>query len=241
MDDRVVLGLLQRIPLFAAVPTAELLPVAAAARSQSKKKRVRIFDEGSAADSCYVIVSGRAKVVIAGRAGAEIILGTVEPGELVGEIALLDGAPRSAGLVALEDCQLIRIPGASFEALRSNRAFEDALVARLALMLRRSTEQLRAIHTYSSNERVAWCLARLAARSGARQGSTITISPRPPHHELADMTGCSRETVTRVLVHLRRLKRVTWNRDVLIIDEPAFRHYLEAERVAATSPQTFLI
>src|SRR6059058_1141651 len=114
MTEDVLLGLFRRVPLFANVPAPELQAAARTARVLSKRKAARIFEEGSPADSCFVLTSGRAKVVLSGQIDTEIILGTIEPFELVGELALLDNSLRSAGLVAMEDCRLIVLPGASF-------------------------------------------------------------------------------------------------------------------------------
>src|SRR5690242_9244751 len=128
MSEDVVFGLLQRVPLFANLPAADLRVAARNTRHVTKQKSATVFEEGSPADSCYIITSGRAKVVLSGREATEVILGTVEPLELVGELSLVDSSPRSAGLVALEECQLLRLPKTAFQQLRSNRAFEDSLV-----------------------------------------------------------------------------------------------------------------
>ena len=229
MNDEVVFGLLHRVPLFANLPEALLRAAARNTRPLIKQKSTTIFDEGSPADSCYVIVSGRAKVVLSGREATEVILGTVEALELVGELSLLDGSPRSAGLVALKECQLLRLPKASFQELRNDRAFEDKLVVHVTAMLRRATEQLRAIYTYDSEERVAWCLARVAIRTGRRVNGTIVIAHRPPHQELADMTGCSRETVTRALALFQKAKWVTLEGESITLNDSPFRKYLEIE------------
>src|SRR5688572_20697606 len=148
MSPTVIVEMLRKVPVFAYVPVADLLAMATAARPLVRKKNARIFEEESEANSCFVLISGRAKVVISGRAGTEITVGLVGPFELVGEIALLDSSTRSAGLVAIEACQLLQISKASFTALRSNRDFEDKLVAHVTSMLRRATEQLRAIYTF---------------------------------------------------------------------------------------------
>jgi CRP-like cAMP-binding protein len=236
MTEDVVFDLLRQVPLFADAPEAGLREVARVARPLARRKGARIFEEGSPADSCYVLTAGRAKVVLTSTRGADVILGLVEPCQLVGEIALLDNSTRSAGLVALDDCQLIRVSADAFHSLRSSRAFQDSLIVHLSAMLRRATEQVRAIQTYSSPERVCWCLARLAARSGRREGGKIVIRPRTPHHEIADMTGCSRETVSRVLVQLRDSRWVTWTDAFLAIDEKSFARYLEVERGIGTAP-----
>jgi CRP/FNR family transcriptional regulator, cyclic AMP receptor protein len=238
MSEDTVFGLLQRVPLFAGLPPADLRAVARDSRHVVKQKSATIFEEGSPADSCYVITSGRAKVVLSGRAGTEVILGTVESLELVGELSLLDSRPRSAGLVALEDCQLLWLPKASFLQLRGNRAFEDRLVVHVSSMLRRATEQLRATRTYKAEERVSWCLARLALRNGQPAGGAIVISPKPSDQELADMSGCARETVNRVMKKLQRALWVSGDRKGLTLNANNFKRYLEIERAAGNGPET---
>jgi CRP/FNR family cyclic AMP-dependent transcriptional regulator len=235
MSEEVMLGLLGRVQLLADLPAADLQKAARVARPLSRKKGARIFEEGSVADSCYFITSGRAKVVLSGMNAVEVTVGTIEPFELVGELSLLDGAPRSAGLVAMQDCHLIQLTKAAFDALRRNEGFEDKLLRHVAKMLRRATEQLRVSYTYSSTERVAWSLARLASRGGRRVGETLIISPRPPHQELADMAGTSRETATRTLLHLKRLRWVTWDAETLRLNERAFKRYLDAEQATTGS------
>ncbi len=229
MSDAVVFDLLRRVALFARVPDADLRAVAKSAHVLARRKGARIFEEGSPAESCYVFTAGRAKVVLSGPGGAEITLGIVQPFELVGDIALLDGSRRSAGLVATEDCRLLQIGREAFCSLRANPAFDATLVVHVTSMLRRATEQLRAIYTYSSSERVCWCLARLAHRAGRKDDGTIILSPRPLHQELADMTGCSRETVTRSLRELERMQWIITRPGTLLLNERCFRAYLEAE------------
>jgi len=230
MNEDVIFGFLQRVPLFAALPAGDLRVAARQARAITRKKGVTIFDEGSPADSCYVITSGRAKVVLAGSGATEVILNTVEPLELVGELSLLDGSPRSAGLVALEECQLLRLPKAAFHQLRSNRQFEDRLIAHVAAMLRRSTEQVRAICTYNSKELISWGLARLAVHQGRRDGDWIVIAPKPSDEALAAMLGCQRETVNRVLSDFRKKRWVVIAQGLLTLSVAAFEMYLDIAR-----------
>ncbi len=225
MSDAVVFDVLRRVPLFADTPVDELRAVARAAHTFWRQKGASVFEEGGRADGCLVLTSGRAKVVLSGARDSEIILGIVQPYAVLGEMALLDDSTRSAGLVAIEKSHFIGIDRATFLELRKNRAFEDRLVRHVTALLRRATERLRAIYTYSSTERLAWCLATLARQRGERLGSEIAISPRPPHHELAEMTGCARETVSRSLVRLRRMKWVSWDRHSLRLHASVVSRY----------------
>jgi len=215
-----ILDLLRRTLLFRDVPQAELANVAASSHRWSARKEDRIFSEGQSAKSCFVFVSGRGKIVTSGRDGSEIILNIVEPLELVGELALLDKSPRSATLAAMRPSELIEIPQGSFLALRSNRAFEEELMLHVAAMLRRATDRQR-VMTYAAGDRVFWCLVGLALRSGQPVNKALVVSPKPTHQELADMTGLTRETVSRRLVDLESEGRVRTTPKAYVLAEDA--------------------
>jgi CRP/FNR family transcriptional regulator, cyclic AMP receptor protein len=219
---------LAALPLLAVLPPADLEMLVSSARSVSFKKGARIFEEGTPADCCFVLISGRARVVLAGSGGTEILLNILTPPALIGEIGLLDESTRSASLVAAEPCQLIRIRGAAFQSLRSNRTFEDRLVAGLVTTVRRSDDRVRVISSFPTVKRVAWCLGRVASVSGRRDGSYI-ILPKTSHQELAEMAGCTRETVTRALQMLRKKNYVEVDRGTMRIDIESMQRYLTTE------------
>jgi len=223
MSEAIMSDLLRRVPIFADIPASELDQVVKMARPLPKRRGARIFEEGSVPDCCLVLTSGRAKVVLSGARESEITLGVVEPFSVVGEVGLLDGSLRSASLVALDDCQFIRIPAQAFSALRRNPAFVDKLVTHLASTIRRANDQLRAIHTFKAEDRVLWSLVRLARQHGVNQGNDLILQPKPAHQELAEMTGCSRETVTRALMKLKRGKYLTWDADSVRLNVPALQ------------------
>jgi CRP-like cAMP-binding protein len=228
MSKDVIKTCLRTVSLFADLTADEMDLLAASSRDVAFRKGARIFEEGAAADCCFVMTAGRARVVLAGDSGTEILLHVVAPPALVGEIALLDRSTRSASLVAVEPCHFIRIPAATFEQLRTSARFEQRLVALLVSRLREADDRVRVITSFPSINRVAWCLARLARYTGRREGATITI-PKTPHSELAEMAGCTRETVTRTLQILRRKKYVTWNTSSIVLDIEGMQRYLGTE------------
>jgi CRP/FNR family transcriptional regulator, cyclic AMP receptor protein len=205
-----VMNLLRQVQLFSELPKAELELIGETAVMLRRAKHQIIFDEGDTGDFLLVLTSGRAKVVLVGDGGQEIILNFVEPFHMVGEIAPLDRFTRSARLVALEDCQFIKLPVRTFDALRaSNQTFAARVIAHVTTTLRESNDQLRVICTFRSLGRVAWCLDRLVRQRGKVNGSSATLDPCPKHHELAQMTGCSRETVSRSLKTLKQKNCIT--------------------------------
>jgi CRP/FNR family cyclic AMP-dependent transcriptional regulator len=226
---------LKSVPVFADLTDAELELVASTSRSLSVKRGARVFEEGAPADCCYVLTAGRAKLVLSAEGGTEIIVGLLHPKELTGEVALLDGSARSADLISTEDSHFIRIPKSSFDTLRRNFTFEVRIVAQAVSLLRSANDQVRGTASLPSLSKVAWCLARLARREGTRRGAVVVIS-KPPHHELAEMAGCARETVTRALGTLKRKKGITWDDDTIAIDVEALQRVLRRDFQIAPPP-----
>jgi len=222
---------LKVVPLFSELSGDELEMLSSTARSVTAKKRARIFEEGAPGDCCFVLTSGRARVVISGPGDSEITLATLRPKDLVGEIALLNRSTRSASLVAAEECHFIRIPAESFERLRKNSSFENKVVAHISATLRRANDQVRGMASDSTIARVAWCLDRIARHEGTLDGTVAVIS-RKTHQELAEMIGCARETVSRKLEALRRKKCLSWDKNTMRIDLEMLQRYVPLERAA---------
>ena len=237
MSKAVLKEWLKSVALFADLSETELDMLASTSRSTPARKGARIFEEGSPADCCYVLMDGEAKLVLSAEGGTEIILGVLRPTELVGEVALLDGAARSADLVTTGDSHLLRIPAASFETLRRNFRFEQRIVSHAMSLLRSANDQVRGTAALSSLSKVAWCLARLAKREGTRRGRSVAIRRRP-HQEMAEMAGLSRETVTRGLAILKRRNCLTWTEDTITIDVDAVSRVLHRDLGDTLTPET---
>lgn len=216
---------LKSVPLFSGLSETELTALAAAAASLAVPRHGRVFEEGSAGDCCYVLTAGEARVVVAAGSDSEVLVATIRPRMVVGELALLDGSPRSAALVASQSCRFIRIPAAAFLQLRNNAAFEQQLVRHVASRLRETNEQIQGVTRGSSIARVAWCLSRVAREEGTLDGGGI-LMPKKAHQELAEMVGCSRETVTRALAMLKRRRCVSWSGKMMRLEiEPLQRYF----------------
>ncbi len=236
MSKDVMKQCLAAVPLFAGLAAAELDLLVSSARSLAFKKGARIFEEGASADCCFVLTAGRGHVVLAGDRGTEILLNILTPPALVGEISLLDKSTRTASFVAVEPCHLIRIPAAAVETLRRNAAFEQRLVAGLVSTVRESDDRVRVISSFPSISRVAWCLGRIARHTGRRDGPSIVI-PKTQHSELAEMAGCTRETVSRALQVLRRKNYVRWDAGTMWIDIDNMQRYLTIELTVPDGPK----
>lgn len=228
MTRTAVIDWLRAVPLFAELSDDELEMVAAASHAVTARKHTRVLEEGAPADCCLVLTSGRVRVVLGGWGDTEIVLGVVKPKSLLGEIALFNRSTRSASLVAAEDCHFIHIPAACFERLRTNRRFEDRVASHVIATLLRANDQVKLLSAPSTMTRVAGCLGRIARQEGEADGASIVI-PRKRHQELADMIGCSRETVSRKLETLRRKKYVSWDKTAMRLDIQGLQRYVRME------------
>jgi CRP-like cAMP-binding protein len=219
---------LKSVNLFSTLSDGELELLAASTASLTAQKHARVFEEGAPGDCCYVMTAGEAHVVLSADGDTEMLVATIRPRMIVGELALLDGSPRSASLVATQLCRFIRIPATAFDELRRNPTFEQRLVKHVATRLRETNEQVRGVALGSSIARVAWCLSRVARQEGTLQRGGIVI-PKKAHQELAEMVGCSRETVTRALAALKRRKCVSWSKDTMRLEIEPLQRFLRTD------------
>src|SRR5688572_26164831 len=98
---------LLRVPLFAELTPTELATLSRSLRRRRFSRCEVIFVQGDPCDSLYVLESGRIKIVLTSPDGKEIVLANVGPADFFGDLALLDGEPRSADAVATESGELL--------------------------------------------------------------------------------------------------------------------------------------
>ena len=183
---------------------AEVLPqpllerIAALAPARSFPKGAIIVNEGDDTDSLYVMLSGRARVYVADAEGREAQLNRIGAGEYFGEVTL-DGGPRSASVMALEECRCAVIRRAELDAfVAENPAFALHLVRKLASRVRALTENVRSLALMDVYGRVARLLLDLAEE---RDGRMVVEEPLT-QKDIASRVGCSREMISRIFSDL---------------------------------------
>ena len=188
-----VLGALRSVELFARLDEAALAKLASVARPRSFDKGQLLFVEGDPGDSLLVLVSGSVAVFRTSSAGDRAGLTVLEPPDVLGEVALLDGAPRSASVEATAPTTVLTVSRAEFlSLLRSQPSVLDPLLRSLGATVRRLTDQA-ADHVFLDLAgRVAKALLRLAG-PGAPPSVTITQG------RLAELSGGTRQSVNQVL------------------------------------------
>jgi CRP/FNR family transcriptional regulator, cyclic AMP receptor protein len=234
-------GGLARLALLRDADPAALAAAAPAARWLSVGPGELVLDFGDTTDDVFFVAEGAVRVVVRTPLGQEVILGDLGPGDVFGEMAAIDGAPRSANVAALHASRLCRLPAAAFLeiALRSPAVglrVMRVLTTRLRLQDERLFEQVVLPVRY----RLASELLRLSRpRDGRGAAAERVVSPPPPQHVLAARIGTRRETISLMLTELSREGLVEATPRAIVLPRPeALRAAIEAHLrgLAAAGP-----
>ena len=199
MTDR-IRELLTSVELFAEMNDEEIDDLTVLAQIKKLDKDTSIFHAGDPADAVFVVASGRVKVVITSSDGKEFILTVLGPGQVFGEMALLESAPRSASVVTLSAVEVLVINRSDFQRLLdSNPRISQRLMAILSRRLRRANSKMESLAYMDVAGRLARYLLDLARDHGQRLGNGWVVVRRPTHSDIAHSIGTSRETVSRLI------------------------------------------
>jgi CRP/FNR family cyclic AMP-dependent transcriptional regulator len=201
LSARPVLASLAAIPFFGGLDPDALERLAASMRSRRFRRGEVIFHIGDPGDALFVIVSGEVKISLPSETGDEAILATLRPGDVFGELALLDGAPRSASASALMPTETVILPRDRFrELIATETGVRDALLASIAGELRRLTTHVEELHFLDITGRLAARLVRLAQESGTPLADgSLRLRTNLTQADLAAMVGCTRQSVNKLL------------------------------------------
>lgn len=191
---------LSRSALFQVLQPAEIDAVLAQAAVKRVGRGEMILRRGDASSGANIIVSGRVRIGSMSEDGREVTLGVLGPGDVIGEMSVLDGEEVSADVQALEDCTLLFIERARF--LRLLRADADLclrLMAVLCRRIRRSNAALEDMALLELGARLARLLLRLAQDYGAATPRGVRIEVKLSQKDLGTLVGSSREKVNKQL------------------------------------------
>jgi CRP/FNR family cyclic AMP-dependent transcriptional regulator len=197
--------------VFSALPAELSSRLFARARIVSLSADETLFLSGDTGDGCYLVDEGLLKASIISPAGGERILAIFGVGAVIGELSMIDGAPRSASVTALRDARLQFVSRVSFEAFGADSPdVYKHLVALLAGRLRDTNGALMATSFLSVRGRVARALLNLAEAFGHDVGNgRILVRQKVTQSDLAAMAGIARENVSRVLQDWMKRKVVS--------------------------------
>lgn len=219
MEESFAVSSLRRCALFENVPEDALLEVVRQLRRRRFRRNEVIFHQDDPGDALHVVSSGAVKIVLPSHEGEEAIIATLRPGDFFGELALLDGAPRSATAVALEASETWALPRTVFlELLDADPSLRDALLTGLAHELRRLTSHVEELHFLDLAGRLAMRLTRLA-RDADPEAREVRLDWPFTQSDLASMIGGTRQSVNKLLAGLVERGLVAIERDTLLIPD----------------------
>lgn len=229
MDQGLIVTSLRESCLFERAEDDALAEIAGQLRRRRFRRGETIFHQGDPGDALHIVSSGAIKIVLPSAEGEEAIIATLRSGDFFGELALLDGAPRSATAVALEPSETWTLSRELLlTQLDRDPALRNSLLAGVARELRRITGHVEELHFLDLGGRLASRLARLA-REREPGASEVHLDWPYTQSDLASMIGGTRQSVNKLLADLVSRGLVIIEKDTLVIPNVSALE-LEAER-----------
>jgi CRP-like cAMP-binding protein len=207
--------MLLRSPVFQVMRPVELDEVLAFAAQRRYRAGEIIFRRGDEGSFMVAVLMGRVRIGAVSSEGKEITLNIIREGEVFGEIALLDGKPRTADAVALTDCTLLTIERRNFlPYLKANDDLTIRLLAMLCERLRRTSLALEEIALLDIPARLARLLLKLGEHHGRSSPHGLRIDLKLSQRDLSTLVATTRETVNKQLR--------AWEEDGLLENERGY-------------------
>ncbi|MCC7015842.1 MAG: Crp/Fnr family transcriptional regulator [Rhodospirillales bacterium] len=222
-------ALIARNFLFANLTGAELDKVLALARVTRYAPREIVWRKGDYGNGMMAVLAGHVKLGARAASGRELAFGIVKPGDIFGEIALLDGQERSVDATALDSCEILFIDRRDFiPFLADHPDIAIRLMAALCARLRRTGQKVED-SALGLCPRLARSLLQLADNHGRATPAGVRIDFRLSQRELGQLIGMSRESVNKQLGQWRRQGLIAVDRRTIVIrDLDHFRHMAES-------------
>jgi len=188
--------LIRNVPLFSLLRDTQLILLTQVLLRKPYPKNSTVVAAGDPADALYIVISGRLKVIMSDKEGKEVILAILNQGDFFGEMGLIDQAPRSATVVAIDACELLTMTRADFtKCLQKNFDLTMNVILGLVKRLREADRKIGSLALMDVCGRVARLLMEMAETVDGQK----VVTKRLPKQQIAKMVGASREMVSRVM------------------------------------------
>ena len=200
MDKKNKNEFLGSISLCENMTDEDIKAIAEHCRIKSYKKKNVIFLESDPGNMLYLICSGRVKITKLNEEGNEVILTILGDGDFFGEMSLLDDQDRNANAIAMDDVELLTVTKNEFvNLIRNNPTLSLNLLKTFAIRLRVTDTRMKSFFLDDAQKKVIITLYNLAENMGVAEGKDIIIEEVPNQTDLANLTGISRETLSRII------------------------------------------
>jgi CRP-like cAMP-binding protein len=191
------LAVLRKHPIFCDLDSEALDQLCRYAKHATLKRGAAIYAKGDPGNSLVVVISGTVKISVSSADGRSAILNLIGPGEIVGEVAVLDGQARTADCTANTNCEILIIDRREFlPFVRSQPALAMKFIELLCTRVRRTSDQVEQVILQNLPGRLASALIRLTEKHKTEpKGRTIAITQQ----EISEMVGMTRESINKQL------------------------------------------
>jgi len=212
---------LSQIPIFEKLTPSELARLGGIVKRTRFPRDTVLFFQGDPSDSLHLIVSGSVKVYQTSEQGRERILKILSPREIVGELAMLDGQPRSATVAALDDTETLSISRRDFEKfVAEHPEFLWKVVETLCEKVRHVSGEMMEMSFREVPYRLLRLLVQLCDQHGQASPEGTRIGIKLTSADLAGMVGASRESVSRLLAQFQDQGLIRLDRGQLVVPDP---------------------
>jgi CRP/FNR family cyclic AMP-dependent transcriptional regulator len=220
---------LKTIPFFCDFSTSDLEQASQFIRIKTYNRNAIIFMEGEAGNDLYIVLSGIVEINRYEN-GKKFVLTAIKEGDFFGEMSLFgNGEVRSANAEACEKSELLVIKRLDLKNfLESNPSANFKIVSGLIKRLRRTNDLIYDITFLDVRSRIYKQLLRLAEEHGIKLEQAIMINMRLTHQLIADMVGCTREMVSKVLGELQEAHIIDISKKRIIIKDRLLRYHLSS-------------
>jgi CRP/FNR family transcriptional regulator/CRP/FNR family cyclic AMP-dependent transcriptional regulator len=223
MNSEAILEFAKKVPLFSNLSDKEVLSITSEMIvRQFSAGEVIVYEDENESQTFFMLFCGSVHIGVVSPEGKQTILATLRKGDFFGEMAILEGEPRSATVSAAEDCTLFMLYRRGFmDILQRYPKMTIQMLVEMSRRLRRSNRQINTLSLMSVYGRVADTILKLAREQGERAGSVTVIPNRPTQQVIAEMSGTTRETVSRVLSQLQKKQLISIDKKTLVILDEA--------------------
>lgn len=195
---------LRNIRLFDGISPSEMQEMEKITHMEEVKKRQPLYLPGDPSSNVYLLKRGRVKIANTASNGKEVTFDILEPGEVFGELDVLEDAPRSTSAETLDDAVICVIPRKDFDQyLAMHPTVMFKLTKLIGLRLKKIQSRVEDLVFRDVPARLAHLLSELGKTDGIADTQGIRLKVRLTHQEMANLIGCSRETVSATMGQFR--------------------------------------
>lgn len=202
---------LGKVNLFSTLSASQLAEIEAACHRTTYRTGTILFHEKEPGSVFYIILSGSVKIYTSSELGEDKLLSICKPGDSFGELALIDGLPRSASAQALEDAEVLSLSRPKFvQLLQRNFEINLAIMSSLCHIIRVSNEHVKDLTFLGARHRLVKSLIKLANEFGTREKDSITVKMVLNETEVSQMAGVPFHLFRQVISELQEKRMMDY-------------------------------